>query len=162
MIGYDKVCFVCTDNTFCSPIAEAIYRSIAPAWIPEAVSRGIIVLFSEPISPRVNVLLSEHDIKLSNHQYSIMLDKDEITPQTLILTMTFSQKVKLMEDFGIENNLYTIGEFIEEDTDVKNPYGGEDEQYQEFFNEVYSRVERVILRIEANYHEEAIIGGNEK
>lgn len=154
MKRYDNVIFICTTNTFCSPIAEAVYRHMAPAWIPKAVSRGMVVLFSEPISPKVNVILSSHDIGISNHKNSIQLSKDDITKDTLILTMAFSEKVKLMEDFGIDSNVYTIGEFIGEDTDMVNPYGADDEQYESFFAEIQKRVERVILRIEAIYHEE--------
>lgn len=154
MKSYDKVIFICTTNIFCSPIAEAVYKEIAPAWLPEAVSRGIVVLFSEPISPKVNVILSSHDIGVSNHKHSIQLEKEDITQDTLLLVMAFSEKVKLMEDFGIDSNVYTIGEFIGEDTDMVNPYGADDEQYKSFFEEVQKRVERVILRIEAIYHEE--------
>ncbi|MFG6328197.1 MAG: hypothetical protein K1W06_01785 [Lachnospiraceae bacterium] len=154
MKSYDKVIFICTTNTFCSPIAEAVYKEIAPAWLPEAVSRGIVVLFPEPISPKVNVILSSHDMEVSNHKHSMQMEKDDITPDTLLLVMAFSEKVKLMEDFGIDNNVYTIGEFIGEDTDMINPYGADDAQYQSFFEEVQKRVERVILRIEAIYHEE--------
>ena len=154
MKRYDRVIFVCTSNTFCSPVAEAIYREYAPAWLPEAVSRGIVVLFSEPISPKVNVMLSEKEIGISEHKYSIQLINDDITDDTLVLTMTFSEKVKLMEDFGITKNVYTIGEFIEEDTDVINPYGSDEEHYENFMVEIKKRVERVILRMEAIYHEE--------
>ncbi len=154
MKSYDKVIFICTTNTFCSPVAEAVYKEIAPAWLPEAVSRGIVVLFSEPISPKVNVILSSHDIGVSNHKHSMQLHKEDITQDTLMLTMAFSEKVKLMEDFGIDSNVYTIGEFIGEDTDMVNPYGTDDTQYGNFFEEVQKRVERVILRIESIYHEE--------
>lgn len=154
MKRYDNVIFVCTTNIFCSPIAEAVYRHMAPAWIPKAVSRGIVVLFSEPISPKVNAILSSHDIGISNHKSSIQLSKDDITKDTLILAMAFSEKVKLVEDFGIDSNVYTIGEFIGEYTDMVGPYGADDEQYQNFFAEIQKRVERVILRIEAIYHEE--------
>ncbi len=154
MKSYDKVIFICTTNTFCSPIAEAVYKEIAPAWLPEAVSRGIVVLFPEPISPKVNVILSSHDMEVSNHKHSMQMEKEDITPDTLLLVMAFSEKVKLIEDFGIDNNVYTIGEFIGEDTDMINPYGADDAQYQSFFEEVQKRVERVILRIEAIYHEE--------
>lgn len=154
MKSYDKVIFICTTNTFCSPVAEAVYKEIAPAWLPETVSRGIVVLFSEPISPKVNVILSSNDIGVSNHKHSMQLKKEDITQDTLMLTMAFSEKVKLMEDFGIDNNVYTIGEFIGEDTDMVNPYGADDTQYRSFFEEIQKRVERVILRIEAIYHEE--------
>lgn len=37
-----------------------------------------------------------------------------------------------MEDFGIDSNIYTIGEFIGEDTDMVNPYGADDVQYESF------------------------------
>lgn len=160
MKRYDNVIFICTTNTFCSPIAEAVYRHMAPAWIPKAVSRGMVVLFSEPISPKVNVILSGHDMGTSNHKNSIQLSKDDITKDTLMLTMAFSEKVKLMEDFGIDKNVYTIGEFIGEDTDMVNPYGADDEQYESFFAEIQKRVERVILRIEAIYHEEGDSNGS--
>ena len=154
MKSYDKVIFICTTNTFCSPVAEAVYKEIAPAWLPEAVSRGIVVLFSEPISPKVNVILSSHDIGVSNHKHSMQLKKEDITQDTLMLAMAFSEKVKLMEDFGLDSNVYTIGEFIGEDTDMVNPYGADDAQYKSFLKKKKKRVERVILRIEAIYHEE--------
>ena len=99
-------------------------------------------------------MLSEKEIGISEHKYSIQLINDDITDDTLVLTMTFSEKVKLMEDFGITKNVYTIGEFIEEDTDVINPYGSDEEHYENFMVEIKKRVERVILRIEAIYHEE--------
>ncbi len=154
MTSYDKVIFLCIGNTFCSPVAEAVYKEIAPSWLPKAVSRGIVVLFSEPISPKVNVALSSHEIAISNHKYSMQLSNDDFTENTLFLTMAFSEKVKLMEDYGIENNVYTIGEFIGEDTDLVAPYGADNEQYDIFVEEVKKRVERVILRIESIYHEE--------
>ncbi len=154
MKSYDKVIFICTANTFCSPVAEAVYREFAPTWLPKAVSRGIVVLFSEPISPKVNIMLSEHEIAVSNHKNSMQLSKEDITPDTLLLTMSFSEKVKVMEDFGIEENLYTVGEFIEDDADIVNPSGKEDDAYGLFMEDIKKKTERVILRLEAMYHED--------
>ena len=47
MKSYDKVIFVSKGNTFSSPLVEAIYRDKAPNWLPESMSRGTVVLFSD-------------------------------------------------------------------------------------------------------------------
>ena len=85
MKSYDKVIFVSKGNTFSSPLVEAIYRDKAPNWLPESMSRGTVVLFSEPINPKVNVLLSSHDINISNHENSKQLEMETVSYTHLTL-----------------------------------------------------------------------------
>lgn len=145
---FDKVIFVCTGNILLSPIAEGIYRSKAASYMPEACSRGLVVLFEEPISPKVNLLLSKHNIDLVDHTQTIQLSPEEITEKTLILTMTFPEKVQLLETFGEEGQVYTLGEFAGIETDVPDPYGSEEEAYEKCFEEIQERIDLIIYRME--------------
>lgn len=145
MRRYSKVIFLCTGNTYLSPMAEALYRHYTQNEkdIAEAVSRGLVVLFSEPISPKVNVALGQHDFLASSHESSRQLQPEDITEDTLLLTMTFSEKVTLMEQYQREN-VFTIGEFVGENTDIQDPYGGEEEQYEKTYDDIARRVKKVI------------------
>lgn len=153
MKSYDKVIFVSKGNTFSSPLVEAIYKAKAPNWLPNSMSRGTVVLFSEPINPKVNVLLSSHDMDISNHENSRQLLKEDIAQDTLLLTMTFSDKLKVIEDLGVSNNVYTLGEYIEDDADISDPFEPDEMLYNRFFEEVLEKIEKVILHMEAEYHE---------
>lgn len=148
MKDYDQVLFVCTANTFLSPIAEEIYRHNAPDWMPKGISRGLVVLFEEPINPKCNLLLTKNDFDISGHNQSRQLKKEDLTEDALILTMTLGEKVKLIEEFEHENNVYTIGEFVGEDTDLVVPGSGEDEKYKECFEELVMRVNKVIEKLQ--------------
>lgn len=154
MKRYDQVVFVCTTNTFLSPIAEGIYRNNSPDWMPKGSSRGLVVLFEEPINPKCNVLLTQNGYAISGHSQSRQLEKEELTENSLILTMTLSEKVKLIEAFEHEKNVYTIGEFVGEDTDIADPAGSEEERYKECFDELALRVNKVIQKLEQLYWEE--------
>lgn len=154
MKRYDQVIFLCTTNTLLSPIAEGIYRKNSPDWMPKGISRGLVVLFEEPINPKCNVLLTQNGFDISGHNQSRQLVQEDLLEDTLILTMTLSEKVKLIEEFQYEDNVYTIGEFVGEDADMIDPGGSEDEKYRECFEELLLRVNKVIQKIEEQYWEE--------
>ena len=144
MRPYDKIFFVCTSNTLLSPIAEGIYRSEAAVYMPEPYSRGLVVLFEEPISPKVNLLLSKHEMTPGNHSQSMQLQKEELTDKTLILTMTFPEKVQF------------LGEFAGVETDVSDPYGAEEEAYEKCFEEIEERIRLTIHRLEEEEKNDSI------
>ncbi len=92
--------------------------------MPEPYSRGLVVLFEEPISPKVNLLLSKHEMTPGNHSQSMQLQKEELTDKTLILTMTFPEKVQFLETYGDGYAVYTLGEFAGVETDVRSVRSG--------------------------------------
>lgn len=144
---YDKIIFICTANTFLSPTAEALYRTKAGHGMPTPYSRGLVVLFQEPISPKVNLLLSRYDMQTSNHELSRKLEQDDITERTLLLTMTLSEKVQLMEEYEQTEQVFTLGEFTGVETDVADPYGAEEEEYIACFMDLSKRIDLVIKQI---------------
>jgi len=44
--------------------------------------------------------------------------------------MTLSEKVRLIEEYATEKNIYTLGEFVGEDTDILDPGGAEEGKIQ--------------------------------
>lgn len=147
MKHYDQIIFVCTSNTLLSPLTEGIYRDRSPKWMPKGISRGLVVLFEEPINPKCNVLLTKNGYTISSHSQSRKLSKEDLTETTLILTMTLSEKVKLIEEFEHEDNVYTLGEYVGEDTDMTDPGGSEEEKYRECFDELVYRVDKLIRKL---------------
>ncbi len=143
-----KIFFICTNNTFLSPMAEAVYRNSFETGMPEAVSRGIVVLFPEPISPKVNLILSGHEQNICNHENTRQLEKDEISDGSYVFTMTLSEKVKVMEEYEIKN-VYTLGEFTGLNIDIPDPYGGEGEQYENSAAIIFEAVKILTDKIKA-------------
>lgn len=154
MKQYSQIVFVCTTNTLLSPMAEGIYRNNSPEWMPKGISRGLVVLFEEPINPKCNVLLTQNGYRISGHNQSRQLVKEDLQEDALLLTMTLSEKVKLIEEFEHEENVYTIGEFVGEDTDMIDPAGSEEEKYKACFDELVLRVNKMIQKLENLYQQD--------
>jgi protein-tyrosine-phosphatase len=82
-------------------------------------------------------------MKPGSHENSMQLQQEELKEGTLVLTMTFSEKVTFLEQYQHED-VYTLGEFVGEDTDIMDPYGGEEEQYEKCYDDIARRVRKVI------------------
>lgn len=136
MTDYKKVIFVCEDNVSLSPMAEWVMKGILMDKSREIISRGLVVLFPEPRNMKVTDVLARHGVPCEE-QVSQEFQADEADENTLVITMSFPQKVKLVEDYGLDDSrVYTLKEFVDEEGDVTDPYGGDEEVYDSFFLEI--------------------------
>ncbi len=132
---YQKVIFVSKENITLSPMAEWMFKSILMDKEKEIISRGLVVLFPEPRNMKVTDILMSHAVPCEE-QISQKFSVDEVTGDTLIITMNFAEKVKVLEEYDITENVYTIKEFAEEDGEVMEPYGGDESVYEASYVEI--------------------------
>jgi protein-tyrosine-phosphatase len=79
------------------------------------------------------------------------LEESDFSEDTLILTMTGEQKRRVLSDYEEAQNVYTIGEFVGEEEDIPDPYGGTLDDYAQAFINMSYFINRVI---EILYHTE--------
>lgn len=127
-------------------MAATIFESLQFEDGIETSSRGLVVLFPEPPNPRAVTVIASHGLKLENHR-ARPLKKKDITEDTLVLTMTFSQKIKIIEAYGINESIYTIKEFADEEGDVQDPYGGDLVDYEKCYGELYRLVKKTNVKL---------------
>lgn len=146
MKKYNKVIFVCMENTCRSPVAEVLLNNIKRDEELTVTSRGIIVLFPEPYNPKAISLLRNNGMILDN-RLSVQLTEEDFAEQTLILTMDRQEKEKILNDFENPINVYTIMEYGGGSGDLMDPYGGDMDVYTLFFESISNWVRQVEKRI---------------
>lgn len=146
MGDYKRLIFVCTGNTCRSPMAEAIYKNLEQVSPMKVISRGVVVLFSEPLNPKAEIVLTKHDLVLSNH-ISRGLKPSDLDEHTLVLAMTEAQKRKIIESFSGHKDVFTIKEFAGEIGDVVDPYGGSLVDYEECYSELARLVKKTFYKL---------------
>lgn len=147
MTDYNKVIFVCKENVYLSPMAEWIFKSILMDKTKEIYSRGLVVLFPEPRNMKVTDVLMNHAVPCEE-QTSKELTAEDVDENTLVIAMNFTEKVKLVEDFTLTENVYTLKEFVEEEGDVTDPYGGDEEAYENSYIELKDLLYKMKKRLE--------------
>ena len=139
-MDYTKIIFVSKENVLLGPMAEWIMKSILMDKSKQIMSRGLVVLFAEPRDQRV----------------SEEFHAEQVDESTLVLTMNFTEKVKVLEDYGVTEHVYTLREFVQEedgkefDPDVPDPYGSGDEAYEECYLELKDLLYRVKKKLQWN------------
>lgn len=86
------------------------------------LSRGLVVLFPEPVNPKAEAVLVSHGLTAKEHT-ARQLRQEEITPRTLILTMEDSHKEKVWSTYSDAGNVFTLTEFVGAKGDLIPLYG---------------------------------------
>ncbi len=132
MCEYNRVVFICKENLNQSPMAEWIFRSIIMDTDKKIESRGLVVLFPEPLNSKVSGVLRTHAVPCLE-QSSRQLEEADFVEGTLFITMNSVEKIKIAEDYGVTENVFTLKEFVEEEGEVIDPYGGDEEGYENLY-----------------------------
>jgi len=142
MKHYDKLIFVSESDTSTSPMAEAILQREFCLEDILITSKGLVVLFPEPINPKAEAVLVSHSLTMKNH-VSEQLTEDDFDDRTLILTMDHPTMERLLKDHEHARNVFTLASYIQADEDIHDPYGGSLADY----NRVYEALQLYVLRL---------------
>ena len=108
------------NNLTRSILAEAILKKIFQQKNIEnvnVISRGSIVLFSEPISPKASAVLYEHGCEDISKR-STELTQEDIDKADLILTMSRSDTEHIRDHFEVNTTCMFLGTFIDMEEEI--------------------------------------------
>ena len=123
MKKYDRLLFVSNSDTCRGPMAEAILKSKFLLSELEVESRGLVVLFPEPVNQKAEAILASHGLTMKDHTAK-MLEQEDFDERTLILVMEDALKQRIFQEHENVQNTWQLSEYIKEETDVTEPVGG--------------------------------------
>ncbi|GFO86783.1 MULTISPECIES: ribose 5-phosphate isomerase B [Anaerostipes] len=140
-----KIIMVSTNNTCRSFIAESVLRQYlkeAHQEDIEVISRGLVVLFPEPVHPKAADMVRNSGIEILDFQ-SHQLLQEEVETSDLILTMTEEQKEKVLEEYHGYKEVATINEYARIAGAVIDPYGMGDDDYERCFIQITRLIQKI-------------------
>jgi len=121
----ERIIFVGRSGTCREPMAMGILQDISLKYDVEVLARGLVVSFPEPMNGKAEAVLISNGITLENFT-SKQLTNEDITGNTLILTMEERQRKKVLEKYENTNveNVYVLTTFVGDELEILDPYGG--------------------------------------
>ena len=149
-----RVLFVCTGNTFLSPMAAVLLqRALEARGIAGQVtvaSAGTGAWDGAPASEGAYLVGIEECVDLSGHR-ARLLTRELVNSSDLILVMSRHHAVRVAE-LGGADRVHLLGEFAGRAggaTEVTDPFGGELEDYRITLGELRELIDGVVTRLAA-------------
>ena len=122
MKKFQRLIFVDENDTTLGPMAEAIMRKKYLLEPMEICSRGLVVLFPEPVNQKAEAVLVSNGLTAKEHT-AAQLDQEDIDETTLILTMKEEYKGRIWSTYEKALNVYTLAEYLHLSGDLPELYG---------------------------------------
>ena len=125
MKKYSKIIFVCDSGTMRAPMAEVIMKEYTIKYPLEIESRGLVVLFPEPLNQKAEAVLISNGINVGDHM-SKQLSPEDLVPENLIITMEEIQRQKILEEYEevADVDVEVLTELVGDELEIIDPYGG--------------------------------------
>lgn len=145
MKEYSRILFVCESGTSRAPMAEAILKDMTVKYSIEIESRGLVVLFPEPINQKAEAVLISNGVALSDF-VSTQLTEEDFTENTLILTMEYLQKERIFEKYEnvIPENVHVLTELVGDELEILDPYGGNLQSYGLCYETMRKTIQKLV------------------
>lgn len=131
-----KILLVCTGNTCRSAMAAAILNDIAVKNDLDILvdSAGIFAEIGKGATDEAIKALKKRGIDLSYHKTKPLTDElIDMADVILVMTQAHKQLIQAMAD----GKVFTLKEYAGSEGDIPDPYGGDDEEYEQTADEIY-------------------------
>ena len=142
MKRFNKLIFVDEDDNSRAPMAKIIMKSKFLLGPLDIESRGLIVLFPEPMNQKAEAVLISNGYSVTAHE-ARQLRQEDLGEDVLVLTMEDAQKEKIWENYEHAHHVYTLTEYISLRGELPPLYGEPLKEYGKCYETL-----------------EALIGGN--
>ncbi len=125
MRPYKRIVFVAEGGTCRAPMAAGILGEYSLKQPVKIDSRGLVVLFSEPLNQKAEAVLISNGINLEGYMSSPITEAD-FDEDTLVLTMETHERQKILEGYSSANpeNVQVLTELVGDELEIMDPYGG--------------------------------------
>ena len=123
------------------PLAAALLKHYLPLENAEIDSRGLAVLFPEPMNPKTVAIAASKGLDINRS--SKQLEAEDFGKDVLVLVLDAAKKQTVYDDYTEAVNVYTLKEFINEEGSINNPDGGELSDYAK----LYDILDDVIIKL---------------
>ena len=152
MKRYIKLIFVDDDDNSRAPMAKIIMKSKFLLGPMEIESRGLVVLFPEPMNQKAEAVLISNGYSVSEHTARQLMQQD-IGDDVLVLTMEDGQKEKIWENYENARNVYTLTEYIRLRGELAPLYGEPLKEY----GKCYEILEKLLDGLVVQLNEEELL-----
>lgn len=146
MKQYDRIIFVDSDDTARAPMAKAIMKSKFLMGPLDICSRGLVVLFPEPINQKAEAVLISNGYDTKTHAAAQLVQED-IHKRVLILTMENTQKARIRESYEHAVHVHTITEFLGKSGEVAPLYGEPLASYGKCYENLENLVSEIVVQL---------------
>ncbi len=147
MKEYDRLIFVSVSDTATGPMAEAILGSKYLLDELEITSKGVVVLFPEPINPKAEAVLVSNGLSMKDHMSDPLVEED-FEDRTLILALNREVREKLLQEFAVDGErVYVLNDFVGEPWGLMDPYGGALVDYGQCFAQLDALISKLVIQL---------------
>ncbi len=151
-----RIIFAVGNGITRSPMATEIFKEIYKGDDAEAVCRGVVVAFPEPLNQKTEAVLVGNGIKLEEFS-ATQLEASDYNDNTYVFTMDDRDRRMIIKriDVADETNTFVLSEYIGDELEIMDPYGGPLQTYGLCFEVIKTSVIKLIKKM----HEEGILKG---
>ena len=145
MDEFNRIIFVCESGTARSPMAVGILNDFSLKRCIDVESRGLVVLFPEPMNQKAEAVLISNGVSTRDFM-SVQLTEEDLTPDTLILTMEYIQKERILEHFenAIPENIHVLTELVGDELEILDPYGASLQSYGLCYETMRKTIQKLV------------------
>ncbi|MEE1086303.1 MAG: L-threonylcarbamoyladenylate synthase [Schaedlerella sp.] len=149
---YRRIVFVSEEDTCLGPMAAEILRNKELFQEYVIDSRGMVVLFPEPVNQKAEAVMRSAGMSMEDHQ-AIAFSESDTEGDILVLAMSDDLKNKLKAKYPSMNHLYTFSEFVGED-EIDDPYGKVLAEYGKIFEKISMMMDKLADKLNSDYDTE--------